>query len=95
MRSVVLICTGLLSFVCFNMRLLRRKRISLSSHETISIQLSKNKEKLKQKRRKYKNRKYKKRSTFREKHYRLRGTKAKDSRYSNQRDIRRMHTSYS
>lgn len=42
--------------------------------------------------RKYNNRKYKKRQKYRERVHSLKGTQAKDHRYSNQKTLRRMYT---
>lgn len=95
MRSLVIIIAGLFSFFYIDLSRFRKSTGRDFSVESTSIELSEQKEKLRRKQRKYKNRKYKKRRVFQQKHYKLKGTHAKDTRYSNQKDIRRMHTSYS
>lgn len=95
MRSLVIIIAGLFSFFYIDLRRFRKSSHGVFPTDSVSIELSEQKEKLKKKQRRYKNRKYKKRRLFQRKHYKLKGTHAKDSRYSNQKDIRRMHTSYS
>lgn len=95
MRSLVILFAGVFSFFYIDLKLFRRNQHCSFDTESISFEIPDRKEKLKQKKRKYKNRKYKKRKFFQQKHYKLRGTNSKDSRYSNQKDIRRMHTSYS
>ncbi len=48
-------------------------------------------QKRKRLKKKYKNRKYMKRRPYRLKHYSIKGQHSKDSRYSNQRTLRRMY----
>lgn len=95
MRSLVIIIAGLFSFFYIDLRRFRKSNHGVFTVDSISIELSEKKEKLKKKQRRYKNRKYKRRRVFQQKYYKLKGTNAKDSRYSNQKDIRRMHTSFS
>ncbi len=95
MRSLVIIIAGLFSFFYIDLRRFRKSSTDVFPTDSISIELSVHKEKLKKKQRKYKNQKYKRRRVYEQKHYKLKGTKSKDSRYSNQKDIRKMHTSYS
>tara|TARA_Y100000590_G_C15042895_1_gene759539 strand:- start:33 stop:299 length:267 start_codon:yes stop_codon:yes gene_type:complete len=85
---------SLFSFFYIDLNLFRKREKGYSNSTGISIEITSRKEKLKQKKRKYQNRKYKRKKYYRHKHYRLKGSESKDSRYSNQKDIRRMHTSY-
>jgi hypothetical protein len=94
MRSLVILFACVFSFLYIDLKLFRRNQYYSFETVSISFEISDRKEKLKQKRRKYKNRKYKKRKFYQQRHYKLQGTNAKDNRYSNQKDIRRMHTSY-
>jgi hypothetical protein len=94
MRSLVIVIAGLFSFFYIDLRQFRKSSHRDFSTDSISIELSEQKEKRKKKQRKYKNRKYKRKRAYQQKQYKLKGTNAKDSRYSNQKDIRRMHTSY-
>jgi predicted membrane metal-binding protein len=94
MRSLVILVAGVFSFFYIDLRRFRKSYLNVSEDTAISIELSQKSEKLKRKQRQYKNKKYKKRRSYQQKHYKLKGTKSKDSRYSNQKDIRRMHTSY-
>ena len=94
MRSFVIITVGLLSFFSIDLNLFRRRERGYSNNTGTSIEATDKKEKHKQKKRKNQNRKYKRKQYYRQKHYSLKGSHSKDSRYSNQKDIRRMHTSY-
>ena len=94
MRSLVIIIAGLFSFFYIDLRRFRKSSYVVSTVDSISVELNGKKEKLKKKQRKYKNRKYKRRRVYQQKRYKLKGTNAKDTRYSHQKDIRRMHTSY-
>lgn len=94
MRSIATFLAGIFSFVYIDLNLFRKTSQGILLKETVSLEYSKTKEKLKRKQRRYKNKKYKRRKFYQQKHYKLKGTHSKDSRYSNQRDIRRMHTSY-
>lgn len=90
MRSLVILLAGLFSFFYIDLRLLRKTRVGNNSSTVISVELADRKEKLKKKTRKYKNKKYQKKKKYREKSYSLKGAKAKDHRYSNQKTLRRM-----
>lgn len=94
MRSILILFVGVFSFLYIDLRFFRKRVRGITLEDSISIELSEKKEKLKKKKRKYKNRKYNQRQSFKQKHFKLKGSKSKDNRYSNQKDIRRMHTSY-
>lgn len=94
MRSLVILLAGLFSFFYIDLSLFRRSTQGFLLGTTVTIELSESKEKLRRKQRKYKNRKFKKRPLYLQKHFKFDSTKSKDRRSSNQRDIRRMHTSY-
>ena len=94
MRTRDLIFVSLFSFFYIDLNHLRRSRRVVLSAPSIAIEFGDQKEKLKRKKRKYRNRKYKRRQYYQRKSFKLKGTQSKDSRYSNQKDIRRMHTSY-
>lgn len=94
MRFIATLVAGIFSFLYIDLSLFRRTSQGILLKDSISLEHSKTKEKLKRKQKRYKNKKYKKRKFYQQKHYRLNGTNSKDSRYSNQKDIRRMHTSY-
>ena len=91
MKSLVIIVTGLFSFFLFDISLFRRQRREIVVHATIEIELSNHKEKLRRTQRKYKNRKYKKRESFPTKRFKYSKTTPKDSRFSNQKSLRRMY----
>ena len=92
MKKRIIVFVGLFSF--FYVDITFNKRSYFDHRNTAPIEFSNEKEKLKRKKRKYKNTKYTRRRDYRHKSFKLRGTHSKDSRYSNQKDIRRMHTSY-
>lgn len=94
MRLLVILIAGTFSFFTVDLRLFRKSCTDVYQEDSISMELLERKEKLKRKQKKYKNNKYKKRRKYQQKHYKLKGTHTKDKRYSNQKDIRRMHTSY-
>lgn len=61
-----------------------------TSDHSIERELSTRKQKLRRRQCKYKKGKRKKRNKFKQKHFALKGTHAKDSRYSNGNKLRRM-----
>lgn len=84
---------GLLSFYAVEIR-----KSSLKSDHPLdsysieySIEKKKKRESEKKKRTNYDNRKWKKKKVFKDKKLKIRGTEAKDARYSNQRMLRRMY----
>ncbi len=91
MKSLVILLSGILSFFCVDLQLFRRGSRDIYFGESISIEISDQREKRKRKTRKYKNKKYKKTKKYSQKQYKFQGTKAKDLRYSNQRLLRRMY----
>lgn len=69
----------------------RRRKLSIFSDDETSYELSEKKRSIKKVKRKYRKGKRKRRANFRQSHhYELKGTNAKDSRYSNGNKLRRM-----
>ncbi|GEM_PF-887623 len=81
---------GLLSFYFLEFNQFRSINQS-SSPEVVELFWEKKKQKEKKKSRLYDNRKWKKKKRFKEKSISLKGTHAKDRRYSNQKLLRRMY----
>jgi len=73
------------------LRFTRRNPMGSNLVDIISFEFSDRKNKLRRKQQKYKNRKYKKRKRYQRKNYKLKGTEARDSRYKNQKSLRRMY----
>lgn len=91
MRRPVTLLVAVFSFFLFDPRLFRRRQSLFSEREGISASLDYKKALKKRLERRYKNKKFKKRKKYIEKTYRLKGSQSKDSRYSNQRSLRRMY----
>ncbi len=81
---------GLLSFYYSELRSVQPGS-RVSGQETVEFFWEKKKQKEKKKSRPYDNRKWKKKKNYKEKSFSLKGTGAKDRRYSNQQLIRRMY----
>ncbi|MBK23090.1 MAG: hypothetical protein CME70_03700 [Halobacteriovorax sp.] len=90
MRSLAILAAGIFSFFYIDLRHLRKSPSVDSTDEEISFDLTDRKKKLKQKRRKYKNRKFKKRKSYGQKSLYAKNSRPRDSRYSNQKSLRRM-----
>jgi hypothetical protein len=91
MKSLVIILTGLFSFFLFDPQINRRQRRGVTSTAFIEVSLFEQKERTKRIQRKYKNKKYKTRKLYPEKRFKYRHTRPKDSRFSNQKSLRRMY----
>lgn len=91
MRSVSILTIFLFSYVLYDSSILRRYS-SVTGSSFIKLELNHQDEKNKKKEKRYKNRKYIKKTRFTNKRkYKFSGTGSKDSRYSNQRKLRRMY----
>ncbi len=91
MRSLVILIAGVFSFFYIDLKFFRRSESRHSLMSESSIDLNDRKKKLKRKQKKYKNRKYKKKHSYRQRNISSVTTKAKDSRYKNQKSLRRMY----
>ncbi len=90
MRSLIILIAGVFSIFYIDLKPVFRTR--RHNESSITIELEDQKEKRKQKRKKYKNKKFKEKTFFRKKHKNhLKGTHAKDHRYSNHKKLRRMY----
>tara|TARA_Y100000748_G_scaffold225242_1_gene189728 strand:+ start:444 stop:716 length:273 start_codon:yes stop_codon:yes gene_type:complete len=87
----VTIVVGLFSFFYVDLNLFRQRSPGNNNKVSISIEVNDQKEKLKRKRQNYKNKKYKKKIVYKKQHFALKGTHAKDKRFSNQKTLRRMY----
>ena len=83
---------GFLSFYTIDVNRLQRRNQVLSQSTSVeySIEVIRKKEQERRKKRSYKNKKWSERKKYQQKTFALKGTKAKDHRYSNQQKIRRM-----
>jgi Ni/Co efflux regulator RcnB len=84
---------GLLSFYAFDVKRVSLKNdISFHQDEVIEreIETKKKRESEKKKTRLYEKHKWKRKKQYHEQTYKLKGTRPKDHRYSNQQKIRRM-----
>lgn len=92
MRTLAILIAGVFSFFLIDLNLFKNTRTGINiSNILMSLDIADHKVRRKRKTRKYKNKKYKRRKLYRVKHLRLRGTCAKDKRYSNQKSLRRMY----
>lgn len=84
---------GILSFYVVEVRRVSIKEEGSSLNESQIERLYEARKKREQERKKtklYDKRKWKERKKYREKHYKLKGTRSKDHRYSDQQKLRRM-----
>lgn len=91
MKSLVMLITGLFSFLLFDLNSLRRQRQKNNVSVVIELEYSDRKLKTKKTQRKYKNSKFKKRKEYRNRHFKYQETKPKDRRFSHQKSLRRMY----
>lgn len=87
---------GILSFYTFEIKRASLKEDGSSLNESRIERLYESRKKREQERKKtrlYDKRKWKEKKKYREKHYKLKGTRSKDARYSDQQKIRRMFRS--
>lgn len=87
---------GLLSFYAVEVRRVSIKEEGSPLNESQVERLYKVRKKREQERKKtrlYDKSKWKQRKKYHEQHYKLKGTNAKDARYSNQQKLRRMYRS--
>lgn len=90
MRSLLRITSFVFAFFLIDLNLFRlRRRSQISFAAYIERELKDKKVRRKSKR--YKKRKYKRKSHFKSIHYALKGTNAKDPRFSNHKKLRRMY----
>jgi len=85
---------GILSFYAVEIRRASIKESQSSLGEASIERLYESRKKREQERKKislYDKRKWKERKKYHEKHYKLKGTRSKDQRYSNQQKLRRMY----
>jgi uncharacterized membrane protein YhiD involved in acid resistance len=93
LKSIKLIATRLATvLVLATHKIFNDVERGLFQKSAIERSLEKEERKEKKKRRQYKRGKRRKRKHYRQKHFALKGTHAKDHRYSNQKKLRRMFT---
>lgn len=91
MKSLVMLITGLFSFLLFDLNSLRRQRPKNYAAVTIELEYIDRKLKIKKTQRKYNNSKFKKRKEYRNRHFKYQETRPKDKRFSHQKALRRMY----
>lgn len=91
MKLPVILVAGLFNYFLFDLNLFRNHRLHSSNRELISLEFTDQKEKIKKIQRKYKKRKYNKRKIYLNKQLCYGDSKPRDSRFNNQRSLRRMY----
>ncbi|MBL7665170.1 MAG: hypothetical protein JNM93_08555 [Bacteriovoracaceae bacterium] len=90
MKHLMSIILMVFSFTLYDINLFRYARSYRLSQHAIQWALDDIRQKNRRQQKKYKNRKYQKAQNFQLKFYKLRGTRPKSHRYSNQKSLRRM-----
>ena len=91
MRAFIALILSIFSFILIDLNLIKKRRVSSRTSVFISDEFENKKVENKKAKRRYKNRKYKKKTSHFNKIYKLKGTKSKDPRHSNQQKLRRMY----